>query len=396
MSPKAHCLACGNNQVNHTLSWLSQTLAVVTLPAQFFLAKSFLAILASAITNPVLDSFGWFYRTIGVLKVNTDPTKIINQRGKVLGEEANRRGIPMHNFFMFGKPADLYGATVKGKKFYFNGLPRPKRTPKHSEWWADDKYLLKLALQEVGIPVARGGSFSAFEPLLKKFNELDKPAIIKPRLGSRGRHTTTHIHNEEELKKAFEGAKQLCYWVVLEEHLVGSVYRGTCINGKLAGVLRGDPPRITGDGTHTVAELVTIKNQSKHKEVKDVLISQEHINFLGRLELTTGDILPAGKTIDLTEKIGVNYGGCAAEVTGITHPETIKMLEKAAATIGDPIIGLDFIIQNISEDPNQQKWGIIECNGLPFINLHYDPIEGETNNVAKPLWDYVEENIKQF
>lgn len=396
MSPKPRCLACGNNQINHTLSWLGQTVAEFTLPAQLFLAKSFLASLASYITNPVLDFFVWFYRTVGVLKVNNDPTKTINQRGKVLWEEANRRGIPLHNFFMLGKPVDLFGAIVKGKKFYFNGLPRPKITPKHSEWWADDKYLLKLALQKVGIPVAKGGSFSKFEPLLQKFHELEKPVIIKPRLGSRGRHTTTFIYNEEELKKAFERAKQLCYWAVMEEHLVGSVYRGTMINGKLAGVLRGDPPRITGDGTRTISELVEIKNQQKHKEVKDVVISQEHINFLGRLGLTIKSVLPLGKTIDLTEKIGVNYGGCAAEVTSVTHPEIKKTLEKAAEVIGDPIIGFDFIIEYVDQDPNKQKWGIIECNGLPFINLHYDPIEGETNNVAKPLWDYVEENIEKF
>jgi cyanophycin synthetase len=396
MSLKSHCLACGNNQTNHTLSWLSQTLAVITLPVQLFLAKSFLAGLASAITDPVLNSFVRFYRTIGVLKVNIDPTKTVNQRGKVLWEEAIRRGIPMHNFFMFGKPVDLYGATVKGKKFYFNGLPRPKRTPKQSEWWADDKYLLKLALQEARVPVSHGASFSEFEPLLKKFHELETPVIIKPRLGSRGRHTTTHITNEDELKKAFICAKQMCYWVVMEEHLIGSVYRGTCINERLAGVLRGDPPRITGDSTHTISELVEIKNKQRHAEVKDVSISQEHINFLGRLGLTINSILPSGKTVDLTEKIGINYGGCAAEVTDITHSEIKKILEKAAEAVGDPIIGFDFIIEQISEDPSKQKWGFIECNGLPFINLHYDPIEGETNNVASPLWDYVEENIKQF
>jgi cyanophycin synthetase len=390
------CLACGNNQTSHIQSWLSQTSSVFTAPIHTWLAKSFLASLAAYITSPLLKSFIWLYSTVGVLKINTDPTKTVNQRGKVLWQEAVARGIPMHNFYAFGKLVDLYGATVKGKKIYFNGLPRPLRTPNNSEWWLDDKYLLKTLLQKANVPVARGGAFSSYEPLLKKFRELEKPVIIKPRLGSRGRHTTTHITSEQELKKAFESAKQLCHWVILEEHLVGSVYRGTIINGTLAGVLRGDPPRVIGDGIHTISELVVLKNQNKHAEVKDVVLSQEHVNFLSRLGLTTTNILPAGKTIDLIEKIGVNYGGCAAEVTSSTHPETIQILEKAAAVVGDPVIGFDFIIPDISKNPHEQKWGIIECNGLPFINLHYDPIEGEDNNVAKPLWDYVEENIDQF
>ncbi len=396
MLKKQYCLACGNNQINHTLACCVETVAVLALPANLFLARSPLATLASYITDSLLALFVWFYRMIGLLKKNTDPTKTVNERGRVLWAEAGRRGILMHNFLMLGKPVDLYGATVKGRKIYFNGLPRPKRTPKNSEWWADDKYILKLTLQKAGVPVANGGSFSDFRTLMAKFKTLKKPVIIKPRLGSRGRHTTTNINTEEELRQAFDTAKQLCRWVILEEHLVGSVYRATMIGGKLAGILRGDPPRVTGDGIHTVAELVELKNKNKHSGIKDVVISEEHIHFLQRLGLSIQNILPVGKTVDLLEKIGVNYGGCAAEVTGSTHPEIKRTLEKAAQAIGDPLVGFDFIIEHISEDPSKQKWGIIEANGLPFINLHYDPIEGQTNNVAKPLWDYVEANIGQF
>lgn len=396
MSEKQRCLACGNNQVSHTLSWLSQTTSVFSSPVHVWLSRSFLSRLAAAITNPLLNFFVWLYSFLGVLKVNNDPSKTVNQRGKVLWQEALRRGIPMHNFYAFGKIVDLYGATVQGKKIYFNGLPRPLRTPKNSEWWLDDKALFKKTLQDAGLPVARGGVFSRFSPLLNKFKELEKPVIIKPRLGSRGRHTTTHIYTEEDLKKAFESAKQLCHWVILEEHLVGSVYRGTIINGKVAGVLRGDPPRITGDGNSSITRLIEIKNFHKPTGVKDVVLTEEHKNFLARLGLNFESILPNNQTIDLLEKIGVSYGGCAAEVTSITHPETIKILEKAAAVVADPIIGFDFIIKDISRNPDEQKWGIIECNGLPFINLHYDPIEGSTNNVAQPLWDYVEQHIDAF
>jgi hypothetical protein len=38
-------------------------------------------------------------------------------------------------------------------------------------------------------------------------------------------------------------------------------------------------------------------------------------------------------------------------------------------------------------DPDMQHWGIIECNSLPFINLHHFPIEGNPENVASKIWD---------
>ena len=182
----------------------------------------------------------------------------------------------------------------------------------------------------------------------------------------------------------------------MEEHLVGSVYRGTMIDGKLAGVLRGDPPRVTGDGIHSVRELIEIKNNNKHLEIYDVNITPSMEVFLARTNCTLDDVLSSGVTIDLSEKIGVSYGGNSAEDTHRTHPETKKILEAAARAIGDPLIGFDFIIEHIDQSPHEQKWGIIECNGVPFINLHHDPIEGPSNNVAKHVWDFVEKNVAYY
>lgn len=396
MSEKKRCLACGNNQTSHFFSWLGQTISVCTAPMHTRLSRSFLSSIASRITNPILSFFIFDYNTVGILQVNNDPEKTASQRGRVLWQEAIKQGIPMHGFIAFGRPVDLYAAKVNGKNIYFNGLPRPLRTPKNSEWWMDDKFVLKILLKDAGVPVARGGVFSTFTPLLKKFHELEKPVIIKPRLGSRGRHTTTNIHTEADLKKAFDSAKKLCHWVILEEHLKGSVYRATIIGEVLAGVLAGDPPRITGDGVSTIAQLVEKKNTKKPQGVKDVVITEEHVEFLRRQQYTLETILPTGITIDLLEKIGVSYGGNSAEVTNITHPETKRILEKAAAAVADPLIGFDFIISDIAGDPQNQKWGVIECNGLPFINLHYDPIEGSTNEVAKPLWNYVKDHIADY
>jgi cyanophycin synthetase len=324
-------------------------------------------------------------RRVGVVKNNMDPAAAPSSRGAVLMEEAIRRGIPIRNLVVAGRPVDWYEAFIRGRRVMFEGLPRPIRTA--SLAWLDDKLLLKRTLESAGIPVPHGGSFSRWEDARERFKTLQKPVIVKPRLGSRGRHTTTFVHTEEQLAHAFRTAKQLCHWVIMEEHLTGSVYRGTVIGGKLAGVLAGDPPRITGDGVHTVEELVALKNASKPSGITDALITPATQPFLERQGLSLQHILPAGITIDLTEKIGVNYGGASREVTDETHEEIKKVMEAAGRVVNDPIIGFDFIIENISADPAEQHWGIIECNGVPFINLHHDPLMGTPRNVAKDVWD---------
>lgn len=384
------CLYCGNNPVNHKMMWLNETLSILMEPLTSVSARSEVYNFLHRLLDKIIDPIIWpLLETLGFAKRGDSPTDAPNHRGQVLWEEADKRYIPFWNWYLFGKPLDTYEAQVNGRRIFFQGLPR-LITISAAQAWIDDKAILKKKLLAAGLPTAKGGSFTNFSKVLAAFQKLDKPVIIKPRTGSRGRHTTTNIHTEIELKKAFQVAKQLCYFVVMEEHLVGSVYRATIIDKKLVGILGGDPPRITGDGIHNISELIEIKNDKRSDLISAVKVTSAVEKFLERQKLSLSSILPNGKTIDVLEKIGVSYGGSSAEVTLQTHPKIKEIMVEAGQLIDEPIIGFDFIIEHIDQDPSKQKWGIIECNSLPFINLHHDPIEGVPINAAGFVWDYVE------
>ncbi len=259
--------------------------------------------------------------------------------------------------------------------------------------WLDDKARMKQCLLTNNIPAPKGGAVSSLIQAKKMFETLQKPVIIKPRFGSRGRHTTTNINTIGEFQTAFTRAKQLCLQVIVEEHYVGSVYRATVVDGKLGGVLAGDPPRITGNGMTTIAKLIEQKNATKPDRVGLVNITDKHIEFLKQQGHTLQTILPDKVTIDISEKIGLSYGGCSREVTDVTHPKLVTELERAAVATGDPLVGFDFITTSVEADPDTVRWGIIECNSVPFINLHHDPLIGTPVNVAAKVWDWVERGV---
>ena len=106
--------------------------------------------------------------------------------------------------------------------------------------------------------------------------------------------------------------------------------------------------------------------------------------------MTLESVLPEGQCIDVSEKIGLSYGGCSREDTVCTHDKLKDELTKAALATRDPLLGFDFISPDITADPDTVKWGIIECNSVPFINLHHDPLEGVPVNVAAAVWDFIE------
>ena len=97
-----------------------------------------------------------------------------------------------------------------------------------------------------------------------------------------------------------------------------------------------------------------------------------------------------GKVITFSQKTSRGCGGTTTEVTDIVHPDNVEMLERVAKFLADPLVGVDFIIEDITKSwKEEQHCGIIECNSLPFIDLHHYVMFGKPNNVAGKLWDLV-------
>ena len=79
----------------------------------------------------------------------------------------------------------------------------------------------------------------------------------------------------------------------------------------------------------------------------------------------------------------------------VVHPAVIQILG-GVIQVGDiykdadPLVGVDFIMEDARVPwQEQERCGVIECNSLPFIDLHHYPLYGEPRNVAGALWDIV-------
>jgi cyanophycin synthetase len=214
------------------------------------------------------------------------------------------------------------------------------------------------------------------------------PVVVKPRSGSRGRHTTVNVCTEDDLARAFKSAQKLCHYVAVEAYLDGgSVCRATVVGGKLVGFFQAHPPRILGNGRSTVSELIREQNAHKPERVQDIVLTDEHRRFIARQGYSETSVLPAGFALALTQRTGRLFGGYTRELLGREHPKLKLYAERAAAALGTALVGFDLIIPDPEQDPDAQRWGIIEANSLPYIDLHYLPLEGTPSNVAASVWD---------
>ncbi len=386
------CDVCGNSPVNHIGAYCVYTASILLdelrtylgkNPARQLTGKSRLARIRSRV-DPLIYGLAL---TIGLIGTSDDVMRARTYRSQVIWEEAKRRGIHMEQLTFLNSFTDEYRVRFPNGWFYFESIPTPPHMEPSRTSWIDDKLLLKRILREAGIPTPRIISARSEAEAQEAFRTLATPVVVKPRSGSRARHTTTNVRTSTDVRDAFRIAQQICRYVVLEEHLAGNVCRGTLVNGKLAGFFEAKVPHVTGDGNATIANLIATKNAHKHPRVQDIVITKEHLAFIARQGYTLDSQLPAGVSIPLTHRTGRLFGGETRELLGSVHSLLREYLERAANLLGIPIVGFDLIIEDPEKSPDEQRWGIIEANTLPFIDLHYLPLHGEPSNVAAAVWD---------
>lgn len=386
-----YCKDCEPAQESHFIAYTSVVLGYLDQPLfdiMELLFKNTAEKISSNISIP-------FFKTMVFLKLGyfTDkPEKEDTWRTKCFWDEAIRRGIKMKEFHL-GPIRDAFIAEYKGKTLSFDGLPRPGLKESEALRWMDNKGTMKIKFLKEGLPVAKGGVAFTKRKALQIFNQITKPVITKPNLGSRSRHTMIHLNTKEDLIMGFKKAKKLSPLVVIEEELRGYLFRGTLIDGKLAGVVRRDQPEVTGDGIHTLRELMEEENKRPERMgpiFHKITVDKETEIELAREKITLSDIPEKGRIVTFSQKTSRGCGGTTTEVTDIVHPDNIEMLEHVGRFLKDPLIGVDFIIEDITKSwKEEQHSGIIECNSLPFIDLHHYPLFGKPNNIAGKLWDVV-------
>lgn len=391
----APCTECGDGAIFHRLTYISIVIDELLSPFTATPpARNPLVRLIYALERRVTPHMIAFMMRNGLATQITEPDDDVQLLALMLWNEAKERGIRVSEFRLFGLPRNVFLAEFPdGKKIAYEGIPTTLADLDRVTW-LDNKAVLKEKFRALGLPVARGGTAETLRGAKKIYATLTPPVIVKPYSGSGSRHTTLHIDTEEELTRAFAISKQVAPSAVVEEELIGPVYRATVVDGRFAASLRRDQPHVVGDGVHTVAELVAQANEHParsgpyfHQIKCDAAAEQE----LAWQELSFGSIPDVGQRVLLNQKINWSVGGTTTDTTDDTHPDNVALFEEVAHVLKAPIVGIDFIIADISRSwKEQERCGIIECNSMPFFDNHHLPFEGTPRNVAALIWDGVE------
>ncbi|ARF14321.1 bifunctional glutamate--cysteine ligase GshA/glutathione synthetase GshB [Sporosarcina ureae] len=263
----------------------------------------------------------------------------------------------------------------------------------------ENKTVTKKILHQEGYRVPGGDEFSNIEDALRAFDMFAKtPFVVKPKTTNYGigisifKDGASYEDYEKAITLAFDEDSS----VLVEEFLDGTEYRFFVLHDKVLAIMLRVPANVTGDGTHTIKELVEEKN-------RDPLRGTDHrtpleLIQLGELEvlMLKGqgyqlDSIPKdGEIVYLRENSNVSTGGDSIDVTDQFTDDYKKIAVDAVAALGAKISGIDLIIEDLDVPAaNPGAYGIIEANFNPSMYMHIYPYKGESRRVTTDILHYL-------
>ena len=267
------------------------------------------------------------------------------------------------------------------------------RTPHIAVELASDKEETNKILASLGLPVPRQELVQTEGQAVRAAGRIGFPVVTKPYNGNHGRGISIRLTTDEEVAQGFNVAKEHSRSVIVETFLEGDDHRLLVVNGELVAATRRTPGHVTGDGEHTIAQLIEIVNQDPrrgvgHEKVLTRLeLDAQAEKMLGRAGLTAQSVPAAGQVVYLRSTANLSTGGTATDVTDIIHPDNRDMAVRAIKAIGLDIGGVDFLTKDIAESYRAIGGGICEVNAAPGFRMHVAPSEGTPRDVAAPVID---------
>lgn len=256
---------------------------------------------------------------------------------------------------------------------------------------AGNKRLTKNILEDAGIPVPKGTVVRKLKSAVEDAEWIGYPVVIKPHDGHHGKGVTTNISNEKEVVEAFDRAKAISDRVIVEQYLTGNDYRILVVDGKFVAAAKRVPASVTGDGRHTIAELIDIENQNPdrgfghEKMMTRLRISPVTEHLLAKSGYDMKTVLEDGELFLLELTANLSTGGSAEDVTDRVHTANRFMAERIAKIVGLDIAGIDVMAETLSKPAGKIGGAVIEVNAAPGLRMHLAPAKGKRRNVARPI-----------
>jgi len=232
----------------------------------------------------------------------------------------------------------------------------------------DHKGRTRAVLAGAGLAVAPG-RLATFDERDHEFLAEHRDVVVKPARGEQGWGITVGVTDAGDLDAALELACSVCPEVLLEQRIDGQDLRVLVIGDEVVAASVRRPPVVRGDGTRTVAELITELSDRREAATEGAAsiplddVTHAVVADAGR---DLDEVLAPGTELEVRRTANLHTGGTIVDVTDELHPDLAAAAVAAAQAIGIPVVGMDLIVRAV----DRPEHVFIEANEQPGLANH--------------------------
>ncbi|MEB3330560.1 MAG: acetate--CoA ligase family protein [Candidatus Sericytochromatia bacterium] len=244
-------------------------------------------------------------------------------------------------------------------------------TPSIGAELARNKLLAASVLRQAGIPVPQHAPAESAEAAERIARALGYPVVVKPANLDGGVGVAPGLQTAEAVRAAFDTARALSSSVLVERHMEGRDHRLTVFQGEVIWAVERIPGGVTGNGHHTVQQLLADHNaeprRSRGGGLHRLELDAEARSLLADAGLTLESVPASGRFVRLRRAANLALGGTPVAVTAAVHPDNRLLAVRAAAALGLDLAGVDLLIPDISRSWHETGAAVCEVNAQPSL-----------------------------
>jgi len=248
---------------------------------------------------------------------------------------------------------------------------------------ARDKLAANALLRETGIPVPEQRLVTNVDAAVEAARSLGFPVVVKPADLDGGIGVSAGLMTEQDVRSAFNKAARHSKNVLIERHIEGKDYRIIVCHGRAVWATERVPAGVTGDGKHTVRELIDRVNRDPRRtkrrwgQMRPLTLDAEALELLNERGFDERSVPPAGQFVPLRRAANISSGGTPVVMTDAMHPDNAALAVRAARVLRLDIAGVDLIVPDISRSWRETGGALCEVNGQPQLSVTAPHIYGQ-------------------
>ncbi|MGI9079752.1 MAG: hypothetical protein ACR2GF_02840 [Acidimicrobiales bacterium] len=288
----------------------------------------------------------------------------LNRYTRVIVDEALRRGIEVE---VLDADAGELAMVRNGRRITtFESLS--ELTSAVAFRRCDHKVCTRQVLERAGLRVAPGRLASNDDDDLAFLVEC-KDLVVKPARGEGGQGLTVGVTEPDELGQAIAVAEAVWSEVLLEQRCDGEDLRIVVIADEVVAASVRRPPTVTGNGRHTVSELVESLSRGRAEATQGaarIPLDATTLAVVRASGCEPDTVLDDDEVLAVRRTANVHTGGSIDDVTSHLHPRLAEVAVAAARAIDIPVVGVDLMVDAV-DGPD---YTIIEANEQPGLANH--------------------------